>query len=75
MNATKLVAELKDMGDKVRCLKEMKSDQNKRSQEFWREFHNDHYHKNSDYKLLRGKVDRLLKEAHLKELFSEKKKL
>lgn len=75
MNVTELVATLKDMGDKVRWPKEMKSDPSERSQEFWCEFHSDQSHKTLGCTFLRGKVDLLLKEAYLTELFSDKAKL
>lgn len=74
MNITELVAALKDMRDKVRWLKEVRTYQSKRSQEFLCEFNNDHDH-TLDCRLLQGEIDHLLKKGYVTELLSEKGKL
>ncbi|XP_070049484.1 uncharacterized protein [Nicotiana tomentosiformis] len=60
------------MGDKVQWPKEMRSDPSKRNPDFWCEFHNDHGHRTTDYRLLQGEVEHLLKQGYLTHLFSEK---
>ncbi|XP_070035761.1 uncharacterized protein [Nicotiana tomentosiformis] len=62
------------MGDKVRWPKEMRSNPNRSNPDFWCEFHNDHGHRTSDYRLLQGEVEHLSKQGYLTELFSEKGK-
>ncbi|XP_070035676.1 uncharacterized protein [Nicotiana tomentosiformis] len=74
MSTSELVTVLRSMGDKVRWPKEMRSNPNRRNLDFWCEFHNDHGHRTSDYRLLQGEVEYLLKQGYLMELFSEKGK-
>nr|XP_009768228.1 PREDICTED: uncharacterized protein LOC104219271 [Nicotiana sylvestris] len=59
------------MGDKVRWLKEMRSNLNRHNPDHWCEFHIDHGHKTADCRLLQGEVDHLLKQGYLTELFNE----
>ncbi|XP_070010500.1 uncharacterized protein [Nicotiana sylvestris] len=49
----------------------MRSNPNRQNPDFLCEFHNDHGHKTTDYRLLQGKVEHLLKQGYLTELFSE----
>lgn len=65
VNMIELVAALKDMRDKLRWPKEMRTDPSKNSQEFWYEFHNDHGHKTYECRLLQREVDCLLKQEYL----------
>lgn len=43
-----LIVVMKYMGDKVRWIRKMRMNPNKRSQEFWCEYHDDHGHKKED---------------------------
>nr|XP_016474859.1 PREDICTED: uncharacterized protein LOC107796578 [Nicotiana tabacum] len=52
----------------------MRSNPNRRNPDFWCEFHNDQSHRTSDYRLLQGEVEHLLKQGYLTELFSKKGK-
>ncbi|XP_019227224.1 PREDICTED: uncharacterized protein LOC109208554 [Nicotiana attenuata] len=72
VSTSELVAILRGMGDKVRWPKEMRSDPSKRNPDFWCEFHNDHGHRTTNYRLLQGEVEHLLKQGYLIDLFSEK---
>ncbi|XP_019223667.1 PREDICTED: uncharacterized protein LOC109205414 [Nicotiana attenuata] len=72
ISTSELVAVLRSMGDKVRWLKEIRSNPNRRNLDHWCEFHNYHCHKTTDCRLLQGEVDHLLKQGYLTELFSEK---
>ncbi|XP_070049628.1 uncharacterized protein [Nicotiana tomentosiformis] len=74
VSTSELVVVLRSMGDKVRWPKEMRSNPNRRNPDFWCEFHNDRGHRTSDCRLLQGKVEHLLKQGYLTELFSEKGK-
>ncbi|XP_075076830.1 uncharacterized protein LOC142163441 [Nicotiana tabacum] len=49
----------------------MRSNPNRQNPDFLCKFHNDHGHKTTDYRLLQGKVEHLLKQGYLTELFSE----
>ncbi|XP_070011923.1 uncharacterized protein [Nicotiana sylvestris] len=74
VSTSELVAVLRNMGDKVRCPKEMRSNPNRRNPDHWCEFHNDHGHKTTDCTLLQGEVDHLLKQGYLTKLFRKKGK-
>ncbi|XP_009774699.2 uncharacterized protein [Nicotiana sylvestris] len=74
VSTSELVAILRSMGDKVRWPKEIRSNLNRRNPDFWCEFHSNHGHKMVDCRLLQGKVENLLKQGYLTELFSEKGK-
>ncbi|XP_070055206.1 uncharacterized protein [Nicotiana tomentosiformis] len=74
IGTSELVAVLRSMGDKVRWPKEMRSNPGRRNPDFWCEFHNDHGHKTTDCRLLKGEVEHLLKQGYLTDLFSEKGK-
>ncbi|XP_070004168.1 uncharacterized protein [Nicotiana sylvestris] len=52
----------------------MRSNPNRRNPDHWCKFHNDHGHKAADCRFLQSKVDHLLKQGYLTELFSEKGK-
>ncbi|XP_070009515.1 uncharacterized protein [Nicotiana sylvestris] len=72
VNTSELIAVLRSMGDKVRWPKEMQSNPNRCNPDHWCEFHNDHGHKTLECRFLQSKVDHLLKQGYLTELFSEK---
>nr|XP_016436723.1 PREDICTED: uncharacterized protein LOC107762840 [Nicotiana tabacum] len=74
VSTSKLVAILRNMGDKVRWPKEMRSHPNRRNPYFWCEFHNDHNHKTTNCRLLLGEIEHLLKQGYLTDLFGEKGK-
>ncbi|XP_009789531.2 uncharacterized protein [Nicotiana sylvestris] len=52
----------------------MRSNPNRRNPDFLCEFHNDHGHKTTDWRLLQGEVEHLLKQGYLTEFFNEKGK-
>ncbi|XP_070009500.1 uncharacterized protein [Nicotiana sylvestris] len=74
VSTSELVAVLRSMGDKVWWPKEMRSNPNRHNPDHWCEFQNDHEHKTVECRLLQGKVDHLLKQWYLTELFSERGK-
>ncbi|XP_016462408.1 uncharacterized protein LOC107785581 [Nicotiana tabacum] len=74
VSTSELVAVLRSMSDKLRWPKKIRSNPNSRNPDHWCKFYNDHGHKTTDCRLLRGEVDHLLKQRYLTELFSEKGK-
>ncbi|XP_070007907.1 uncharacterized protein [Nicotiana sylvestris] len=65
VSTSELVAVLRSMGDKVRWLKEIRLNPNRRNPDFWCEFHNDHGHKIAYCRLLQDEVEHLLKQDYL----------
>lgn len=61
VSTSELITVQRNMGDRVRWPKKMRSNPNKRNPDFWCEFHNDHGHRTSDCRLLQGEVEQLLK--------------
>ncbi|XP_070025303.1 uncharacterized protein [Nicotiana sylvestris] len=74
VSTSELVVVLRSMGDKVRWPKKMRSNPNRHNPYHWCKFHNDYGHKKADCRFLHSKVDHLLKQGYLTELFSEKGK-
>ncbi|XP_070026398.1 uncharacterized protein [Nicotiana sylvestris] len=74
VSTSELATVLRSMGDTARWPKEMRSNPHRRNPDHWCEFHNDHEHKIADCRFLQSKVDHLLKQGYLTELFSEKGK-
>lgn len=73
VNTSKMVVVLKDMLNKVRWPKQMRTDPSKQSQEFWYYFQNDHGHNATNYGVLQKEIDHLLKQEYLTEIFSKKR--
>lgn len=74
VNTSELVAVLKDIENKERWIKEIRTDPSKHSQKFWCKFRNNHGNKTTDCRVLQNKIDCLLKQVYFTELFSEKGK-